>query len=148
MLPDPSLKAGAAPSARRRRKAGERGFTLIEVLVALAVLGVVLMTLFRIAGGSLVQHDAREARLRLALTAEAAVALERLEPGAAAQGDWPEGLAVVVERQSFAAAVAGLDGLPDLGPNVAQALDWLVVQVTDEAGGSFTLEAAIAGPAP
>lgn len=121
---------------------GERGFTLLETLVALAVLGVVLGTLYQLAGNTVAQHLGREARLRLALTAEAAFTAERLEAGSADGYAWPEGLGVAVERRSLAAAEA-LDGLGALGSAVAGDLDWLVVEVVDADGRSFVLEGAV-----
>ncbi len=125
----------------------EHGFTLLETLVALAVLGVVLVTLFRLAGDTLVQYRGREGRLTLALAAEAAFTAERLEPGSAADYAWPEGLSVAVERQALATAER-LAGLDDLAGALADDLDWLRVLVIDGDGRSFTLEGAVGRPRP
>lgn len=125
----------------------EHGFTLLETLVALAVLGVVLATLFRLAGDTLVQHRGREARLGLALTAEAAFNLERLEPGRAASYAWPAAFTVTVERLDLAGAGA-LEGLGDLTDGLAADLDWLSVRVVDAEGRAFDLEGAVGRPPP
>ncbi|MEZ5865181.1 MAG: prepilin-type N-terminal cleavage/methylation domain-containing protein [Geminicoccaceae bacterium] len=130
---------GVTPRDRRR----DRGFTLLEVLVALAVLGVVLTTLFRLAGDSLVQYSGREARLRLALAAEAAMEVERLTPGATARDGWPADIQLTVERQSFAAVAGEWPGLAGSTAALGDRLDWLVVRAEDAAGRSFTLEAAV-----
>ena len=125
--------------------AAEHGFTLLECLVALAVLGVVLVTLFRLAGDTLVQHGGREARLGLALTAEAAFNAERLEAGSAAGYTWPEGLTVTVERRDLAAADT-IEGLDTLAATLADDLDWLSVRAIDGDGRSFALEGAVGRP--
>jgi type II secretory pathway pseudopilin PulG len=115
---------------------------LLETLVALAVLGVVLATLFRLAGDSLVQHQSRESRLRLALTAEAALNAARLGADGVASGSWPLDLTVSVERHDLAAAAAG--GL-ELPPAAAgdDTLDWLTVTVVDADGRSFALSGIV-----
>jgi prepilin-type N-terminal cleavage/methylation domain-containing protein len=127
----------------------DRGFTLLEVLVALAVLGVVLTTLFRLAGDSLVQYSGREARFRLALTAEAALEIERLTPGEAGRNVWPADIELTVERRRFAAVAGAWSGLAESLPALGEELDWLMVRAEDAAGHSFTLEAAVpSGRAP
>jgi prepilin-type N-terminal cleavage/methylation domain-containing protein len=132
------MRADAAGGGRH----AERGFTLLETLVALAVLGIVLGTLYQLAGDTMVQYRSREAQLRLALTAEAAFNAERLEAGSADGYLWPEGFGVTVERQALDAA-AGLDELAALGSALSGDLDWLVVEVVDPDGRSFTLEGAV-----
>ncbi len=58
---------------------GERGFTLIEVLVALAVLGLVLTAVFRIYGTGMLSVGRGVDELRLALAAETVLARTRLD---------------------------------------------------------------------
>ena len=132
-------------------RSAEAGFTLLETLVALAVLGVVLATLFRLAGDTLVQHQSRESRLRLALTAEAALNAARLGAdglgadglgaGGLASGSRPEDLTVTVARQDLAAAVAGGLELPAAAGG--DTLDWLTVTVVDADGRSFALSGIV-----
>lgn len=121
----------------------EHGFTLLETLVALAVLGVVLVTLFRLAGDTLVQYRGREARLGLALAAETAFNAERLEAGSAAGYAWPSGVTVTVERRELAGAGAP-ESLAAVAEAIAGELDWLSVQAVDGDGRSFVLEGAVA----
>lgn len=134
------------PLERPSSAGPDAGFTLLEMLVALTVLGVVLATLFRLAGDALVQYSGRESRLLLALTAEAAFNAELLEPGAAAATAWPDGLTVSVERRDLAATANRLEGLAATDGGLGQALDWLVVQAVDAAGRQFVLEAAVPRP--
>lgn len=135
---------------RRHRDAGERGFTLLETLVALVVLGIVLTSLFRLAGGTLVQYTGREARLLMAITAESALNAERLQPGAASDIAWPSGLTVEIERQELATETAfdeaGDLGPPDLDRSLGQDLDWLTVRVADASGRHYALAGAVARP--
>jgi|GEM_PF-1923187 len=148
MSPDrPGPPDRPEPADRPEHGRGDAGFTLLETLVALAVLGVVLVTLFRLAGDTLVQHESREARLRLALTAEAALQAARLGGDSMTGEDWPADLAVSVERRQLGAAAvdAGLE-LP--AGMVTDRLDWLTVVVVDAAGRSFTLAGAVAGRPP
>lgn len=60
-------------------RTGERGFTLIEVLVALAVLGLVLTAVFRIYGTGTLAVGRGVDELRLALAAETVLARTRLD---------------------------------------------------------------------
>lgn len=130
------------------RHGGDRGFTLLEMLVALTVLGIVLATLFRLAGDSLVQYTSRERQLLLALTAEAAFNAERLAPGGAAATAWPEGLRVSAERRQLDAAANQLEGLGDTSGALGAGLDWLVVRASDPSDRTFTLEGAVPKPGP
>lgn len=135
-------------SERRYGNAGERGFTLLETLVALAVLGIVLTSLFRLAGSTLVQYTGREARLLMAITAESALNAERLQPGSASEIAWPAGLTVEIERQELAPATT-LDEAGDLGPPaldraLGQDLEWLTIRVDDASGRRYALAGAVA----
>lgn len=139
-------------SERRHRNAGERGFTLLETLVALAVLGIVLTSLFRLAGSTLVQYTGREARLLMAITAESALNAERLQPGAASDIAWPSGLTVEVERQELASGAVA-EETDDLGPpaldrSIGQDLEWLTIRVGDASGRHYALAGAVARPSP
>jgi prepilin-type N-terminal cleavage/methylation domain-containing protein len=69
----------AEPAPARR---GERGFTLVEVLVAMAVLGIVLGTVYRIYGSGMLAVTRNADELRLALVADALLerALLDLDP--------------------------------------------------------------------
>lgn len=131
----------------RPERPHERGFTLLETLVALAVLGVVLVTLFRLAGDTLTQYRGREARLGLALAAETAFNAERLEAGSAAGYTWPPGVAVAVERRELA-GVAAPEGVVAVAGGFAGDLDWLSVRAVDADGRSFVLEGAVTRVAP
>ena len=140
-------RAAGPPRPLEPPRCGERGFTLLETLVALAVLGIVLVTLFRFAGDTLTQYRGREARQGLALTAEAAFNAERLEPGSASSLAWPAGLGVTIERQDLAGSGA-LAELGDLGATLAADLDWLSVVVVDGDGRRFSLAGAVGRPRP
>lgn len=60
-------------------RAHDRGFTLIEVMVALAVLGLVLTAVFRIYGTGVLSVGRGVDELRLALAAEALLARTHLD---------------------------------------------------------------------
>ena len=137
----------------RHRNAGERGFTLLETLVALAVLGIVLTSLFRLAGSTLVQYTGREARLLMAITAESALNAERLQPGAASDIAWPSGLTVEIERQELATEAVADDGRRSRSTR-PRSLDRRrtsngspSVSATP-AGASYALAGAVARPSP
>ncbi|HMR31467.1 MAG TPA: prepilin-type N-terminal cleavage/methylation domain-containing protein [Geminicoccaceae bacterium] len=60
-------------------RSDDRGFTLIEVMVALAVLGIVLAAIFRIYGTGILSVGRGVDELRLALAAEAVLERTRLD---------------------------------------------------------------------
>jgi type II secretion system protein I len=64
---------------RRRGPAGAAGFTLLETLVALALLGIVLTTVFGLIGSGLRAAHRDEDRLLLALVAQNLLARSRLD---------------------------------------------------------------------
>jgi type II secretion system protein I len=64
---------------RRRGTAGAAGFTLLETLVALALLGIVLTTVFGLIGSGLRAAHRDEDRLLLALVAQNLLARSRLD---------------------------------------------------------------------
>jgi prepilin-type N-terminal cleavage/methylation domain-containing protein len=132
----------------RHAAAKDRGFTLLEVLVALSVLGIVLVSIFKLTGSAVIQHQWSERRLVLALTAEAALNAERLEPGSANETAWPASVMVRVERTAWDEAAANGSGSiiapPSLDRSLGEDLDWLVVRVSDEAGRSYALAGAVA----
>lgn len=64
---------------RAARPAGEHGFTLLETLVALAVLGAVLSTAFAVIGGGLRAAHRDEERMLVALMAQNLLARTRLD---------------------------------------------------------------------
>lgn len=132
----------------RENDSGDKGFTLLETLVALAVLGIVLASLFRLAGSTLVQYSGREAQLLMAITAESALTVERLQPGGASDMDWPEGLTLEVERHELAENAFPDDPLdlqpPDLDRSLTRDLDWVVIRIADESGRSYALAGAVA----
>jgi len=136
------------PSECGKIDGNDNGFTLLETLVALAILGIVLASLFRLAGGTLVQYSGREARLLMAITAESALNAERLQPGGASDMDWPAGLTLEIERHEIARNAFSDDPTdlqpPDLDRSPTQDLDWVIIRIVDESGRDYALAGAVA----
>jgi general secretion pathway protein I len=82
------------PACRNTRASLRAGFTLIEVLVALAIVSIALLAALRAAGQGISNVDALRARLLAGWVAENVLAEQR------ARGDWPPlGLARGTQRQ-------------------------------------------------
>lgn len=88
------------------RRAGQAGFTLIETLVALAILGVVLSAVYGVFGSGLRAASRDEDRLLLALVAQNLLARSRLDlfpaDGAALSGDIGGGLRWRIDGEPYA----------------------------------------------
>lgn len=131
---------------------GERGFTLVEVLVALAIVGMVLGTVYRLYGTGVMAVGRGASQLELALAAEALLERTRadLDPrGAGIEGRLADGTRFRVTAQPTpprpVPRVPGADdgdGPPDAEPDPDRPRDrlWLVrVEVADESGRVFAL---------
>lgn len=70
-------------ACRRRRSAGRTGFTLVEVLVALAIVSIALLAALRAAGQGTANVVELRSRLLAGWVAENLLAEQR------ARGDWP-----------------------------------------------------------
>jgi general secretion pathway protein I len=76
------------------RRAGKRGFTLVEVLVALAIVSIALLAALRVAGAGTSNVGELRARLLAGWVAENLLAEQR------ARGEWPApGLSDGTQRQ-------------------------------------------------
>lgn len=134
-------------------RAGERGFTLIEVLVALAIVGLVLGAVYRLYGTGVLAVGRGADQLQLALTAEALMERTRadLDPrGAGVDGRLADGTRFRVTAQPTPprppprAEPGAPDGAQEETAEPAQDQPrdrlWLVrVEVADPAGRVFAL---------
>jgi prepilin-type N-terminal cleavage/methylation domain-containing protein len=87
----------------------ERGFTLLEVLVALAVLGSVLATVFGVFSSGLRSMSQGDDRLTLALIAESLLNradLDLLRSQTEVTGSMPDGVSWRVTRRAYEPALA------------------------------------------
>ncbi|KDB10721.1 general secretion pathway protein I [Burkholderia sp. lig30] len=95
------------PTGRSRSRAGARGFTLIEVLVALAIVAIALAAVMRAIGSLASNTDAARMRLLALWSADNALGAIRISAGWPAIGSdtfaCPQGPYPFVCRQSVAA---------------------------------------------
>ena len=106
-------------SARRRRPAAA-GFTLLETLVALAILGIVLTTVFAVIGSGLRAAHRDEDRLLLGLVAQNLLVRSRLDLTTAdgpRSGDIGGGLVWRIESEPYAVPEDILPPPPDPDAN-------------------------------
>ncbi|MCB2053523.1 MAG: prepilin-type N-terminal cleavage/methylation domain-containing protein [Geminicoccaceae bacterium] len=126
------------------------GFTLLEVLVALAVLALVLGVSWRILGGATAAVRSREAVLRLAGFADAAwqdLRLQGRTDAASLSFDWPDDIALTITELPLppitspdpdGTSTAGLSPLAEDPP-----LRHLRFELSDEEGYSFALDGVL-----
>ena len=78
-----------------RHRANRDGFTLVEVLVALAIISIALLAALRTAGGGTASLEELRARMLAGWVAENVLTVQR------ARGDWPQpGLSEGTQRQA------------------------------------------------
>ncbi|MEZ5845438.1 MAG: type II secretion system protein [Geminicoccaceae bacterium] len=117
-----------------RRRDG--GFSLLELLVALTILGLSMATAYRIVGDAVATTASRERLVRLAALADAAFTDLRLQGSieeAAISFDWPEDVSLTIEEET--GPIAGLSGTPPLRR--------IRMTLEDERGGELSLEGII-----
>ncbi|MCB1885008.1 MAG: prepilin-type N-terminal cleavage/methylation domain-containing protein [Geminicoccaceae bacterium] len=122
------------------KKGGSGGFTLLEVLVALALLGIVLVVIFRIGQDGIRTAESRTREVGLALLAETVLTAARLgvaDDLGAPTLPMPEGYRWRIEATDLeTAGVAGGDAAVD---ETGGELEGVVVTVEDPEGARFAL---------
>ncbi len=120
------------------------GFTLIEVLVALAVLGIALAAILRLGQGNLRLVESRGQGAALTVLAETVLDAARLgveaDLGTPAL-PMPPGVAWRIERPPLRAS--DLDGLGGSGERLGEAVGRLVVRVEDAGGRGVGLDTLV-----
>ncbi|MCB2010983.1 MAG: type II secretion system protein [Geminicoccaceae bacterium] len=117
-----------------RRRDG--GFSLLELLVALTILGLSMATAYRIVGDAVATTGSRERLVRLAALADAAFTDLRLQGSIEEEAisfDWPEDVSLTIEEET--GPIAGLSGTPPLRR--------IRMTLEDERGGELSLEGII-----
>ena len=126
----------------RQRSPGAAGFTLLETLVALAILGIVLTTVFGMIGSGLRSAHRDEDRLLLGLVAQNLLVRSRLDFTTAdgpRHGDIGGGLVWRIESEPYTVPDDILPPPPD--PNASRGLEPLGGK-TDKGGETGTSDAA------
>ncbi|MCB1832800.1 MAG: type II secretion system protein [Geminicoccaceae bacterium] len=117
-----------------RRRDG--GFSLLELLVALTILGLSMATAYRIVGDAVATTASRERLVRLAALADAAFTDLRLQGSIEEEAisfDWPKDVSLTIEEET--GPIAGLSGTPPLRR--------IRMTLEDERGGELSLEGII-----
>ena len=117
-----------------RRRDG--GFSLLELLVALTILGLSMATAYRIVGDAVATTGSRERLVRLAALADAAFTDLRLQGSIEEEAisfDWPKDVSLTIEEET--GPIAGLSGTPPLRR--------IRMTLEDERGGELSLEGII-----
>ena len=117
-----------------RRRDG--GFSLLELLVALTILGLSMATAYRIVGDAVATTASRARLVRLAALADAAFTDLRLQGSIEEEAisfDWPKDVSLTIEEET--GPIAGLSGTPPLRR--------IRMTLEDERGGELSLEGII-----
>ena len=117
-----------------RRRDG--GFSLLELLVALTILGLSMATAYRIVGDAVATTASRERLVRLAALADASFTDLRLQGSIEEEAisfDWPKDVSLTIEEET--GPIAGLSGTPPLRR--------IRMTLEDERGGELSLEGII-----
>lgn len=137
----------AVPRPRPAGRAAS-GFTLLEVLVALAILGLVIIALLEIAGTSLAALASRDRAIRLALAADAVMRTAKLDPEGEVEPEdvlLPDGMSFSVDWTPLAelddpqALLEALEGVERVPQRLLDETRRLEVEVEDADGRSFRL---------